>query len=116
MITLEQAKSLCHGDTLYHVINKNADGTPQRWRVSGKPKTWKTRPDEVKVPVKHGLYSNDYITHNDLRLVCLSEEDAAAMKAKLAPGDYGAMTCTKCGSVVYGGEERCMVCGVEFED
>lgn len=76
MITLEQAKELGHGTILYHVRNRNADGTPQRWRVNGKVKTWKTRPDEVRVPIKHGLYSFDYLTHNDLNLVCLSEEEA----------------------------------------
>ena len=75
-ITLEQAKSLQWRDTLYHVSNRNADGTPQRWRVNGKPKVWKTRPNEVKVPIKHGLYSYDYITERDLDLVCLSEEEA----------------------------------------
>ena len=118
MITLEQAKSLDYGDVLYHTIHKNADGTPQRWRVSGKPKTWKTRPDEVKVPVKHGLYNNDYITHHDLALVCLSEKDAAETVAMAKSVEFGEYLCTKCNSVVYGGEDRCPVCGVvlEFED
>jgi hypothetical protein len=36
MITLEQAKQLTQGTILYHAINRNADGTPQRWRVNGK--------------------------------------------------------------------------------
>ena len=71
MITLEQAKNLKYGQILHHAINENADGTPQRWRVNGKPKTWKTRPNEVKVPVKHGLYNYDYITENDLDIVSL---------------------------------------------
>ena len=70
-ITLEQAKALTIGTVLKHTINKNADGTPQRWRVNGKVKTWKTRPAEVKIPIKHGLYAYDYITENDLGLVSL---------------------------------------------
>jgi len=70
-ITLKQAKDLKVGDILHHHKNKNADGTPQRWKVNGKVKTWKTRPNEVKIPVKYGLYAYDYITHNDLDLVDL---------------------------------------------
>ena len=73
MITLAQAKALTHGTILHHMKNKNADGTPQRWRVNGKVKTWKTRPDEVKVPLKYGLYRYDYLTHNDLDMVELAE-------------------------------------------
>jgi hypothetical protein len=71
MITLEDAKNLKYGQILYHTKNKNADGTPQRWRVSGKAKLWKRSPEKVKVPVKNGLYRNDYITENDLDLVSL---------------------------------------------
>ena len=71
-ITLEQAKNLKYGDMLHHTTKTNADGTPQRWKVNGKPKVWKTRPAEVKVPIKHGLYSYDYITENDLHLVNMS--------------------------------------------
>jgi len=77
MITLEQAKNLTHGTILYHVTHRNADGSPQRWRVNGQPKTWKRSPDRVQVPIKHGLYSYDYLTENDLDLVCLDEEDAS---------------------------------------
>ena len=69
MVTLQEAKNLSYGDMLHHTINKNADGTPQRWRVNGKPKTWKTRPNEVKVPLKYGLYRFDYLTKTDLDLV-----------------------------------------------
>lgn len=76
MITLQDAKELRHGDMLYHVTNRNADKTPQRWRVNGKPKTWKRDPARVRVPIKHGLYSYDYLTEGELHLVCLSEEDA----------------------------------------
>ena len=71
-ITLEQAKALQYGDILHHVSDKNADGTPQRWRVNGKVKVWKTRPNEVKVPLKYGLYRYDYLTHNDLDMVNLA--------------------------------------------
>jgi hypothetical protein len=75
-ITLEQAKNLTWRDTLYHVKNRNADGTPQRWRVNGKVKTWKRSPERVQVPVKHGLRTFDYITETCLHLVELDEEKA----------------------------------------
>ena len=68
-ITLDQAKNLKFGQILHHTINKNADGTPQRWRVNGKIKTWKRSPDRVQVPVKYGLYGFGYVTENDLDLV-----------------------------------------------
>ena len=73
MITLEEAKHLSHGTILYHVKNRNSDGTAQRWRVNGKPKTWKTRPDEVRVPIKHGLYAYDYLDQDTLHLVSLTD-------------------------------------------
>ena len=76
MITLEQAKALKHGTILYHVNNRNADSTPQRWRVNGKVKTWKRDKGRIRVPLKHGLYDYDYLTQDDLNLVCLIESAA----------------------------------------
>ena len=72
MVTLEQAKNLKHGQILYHVSQKNADGTPQRWRVNGLPKTWKRSPNRVSVPLKHGLYDYEYLTEDSLSLVNLT--------------------------------------------
>jgi hypothetical protein len=61
-MNLEQIKTLSHGDILEHISVKNADGTPARCRVTGKLKLWKTRPEDFKLPVKHGLYESFYIT------------------------------------------------------
>ena len=72
MITLEQAKNLKHGDILHHMTNKNADGTPQRWRVNGMVKLWKRDPNRIQVPLKHGLYGYDYLTQDELNLVELA--------------------------------------------
>lgn len=55
ILTIERAKLLKYGDTLIHRSNNNADGTPMRARVNGKPQTWKTRTPDVRVPMKHGL-------------------------------------------------------------
>lgn len=82
MVTLSQAKKLGYGKTLYHSRNKNADGTAQRWRVSGKPKTWKRNKGKVRVPIKHGLYSNDYLDEHSLHLLKLKEPKYRKRKAK----------------------------------
>lgn len=65
MLTKEIICRLHYGQTLNHVKDKNADGTPLRCRVNGKCKTWKTRPEDFQLPVKHGLRTCFYITpHN----------------------------------------------------
>lgn len=49
----------------HHVDEKNSDGTPVRCRVNGACKTWKTRPDEFRLPVKYGLKTCFYITESN---------------------------------------------------
>lgn len=39
--------------------------TITRCRVSGGCQTWKTRPDEFRLPVKHGLYESGEITERN---------------------------------------------------
>ena|SRR3989304_4379202 len=73
MITINQAKQLRHGQILYHTENKNADGTPQRWRVNGKVKLWKRDSNRIEIPIKHGLYGYDYLTEHTLGCLCLNE-------------------------------------------
>lgn len=68
-MTLYEAKQLKIGQVLHHTINRNADGTPQRWRVNGAVKVWKRNPNRVRVPIKHGLYAYDYLTEDDLNLL-----------------------------------------------
>jgi hypothetical protein len=74
MISLQQAKNLKQGEILYHVKNKNADGTPQRWKLTSNPKTWKRTPGKIRIKVKFGLYHYDTITENDLHLVSMKED------------------------------------------
>lgn len=64
-ITLEQAKKLEKGMFVYQ--NK------LRWKVSGVPKTWKSDPNKVRVPIKHGLYTNGYLTEQNIHFVSLGE-------------------------------------------
>jgi hypothetical protein len=68
-ISLVEAKSLRYGTILFHTVNKNADGTPQRWVVNGKPRTWKKNPNRVEIPLKHGLRTCGVLTQDDLNLV-----------------------------------------------
>ncbi len=35
-------------------------GNVRDCRVSGRPKTWKTRPGHVRVPIKYGMYESSY--------------------------------------------------------
>ena len=58
MVTLKQAKVLSNSDWL---VRK--DGS--RWRVTS-VKTWKRKPSEVSVGLKHGLYTYDKIGRSDL--------------------------------------------------
>ena len=62
---LSEAKKLEYGMHVCHKQYRNADGTPQRFKVNGRPKTWKTRPDAVQVPLKRGLYEYLYMTQDD---------------------------------------------------
>lgn len=36
--------------------------TQTRVRVSGRCQTWKTRPEDFRLPFKHGLYTNGAVT------------------------------------------------------
>lgn len=67
MITKEQAISLRYRQNLEHTSVKNKNGSPARCRVNGKCQTWKTRPEEFKLPVKHDLKKCFYITQDNAK-------------------------------------------------
>ena len=77
MLTVMQAALLSHGNILYHQHLRNSDGTPLRARVNGIPKILKlkSRRGEFSVPLKHGLYDHGYLTHENAKDWCLTEED-----------------------------------------
>ena len=112
MITLDQLKALKHGDRVYFVqmyksvgsyldskgrivsVNAKTEGNKVRqFRVSGKVQTWKTRPNDVKVPVKYGMYDNAYIgTVADcepLERFYLTEEEAMIELPPVIKGRVG---------------------------
>lgn len=62
MITKDIAVAAHHRDIFHHTTEKGSDKQPVRCRVNGKCKTWKTRPDDFRLPVKHGLRTYFYIT------------------------------------------------------
>lgn len=65
----------------YHVTLKNSDGTAFRARANGACKTWKTRPNEFRVPIKHGLYDYGEITHRNAHEWTTEEPAHATKKA-----------------------------------
>ena len=65
MITKAIAMAATLGTIFYHASHTNADGTPTRCRVTGKCKTWKTRPDMFELPVKHGMFQAFYINERN---------------------------------------------------
>lgn len=58
MIDKQLAETLQTGKTLYYVTER---GKIIRVRVSGQIKTWTTRPEEFKLPVKYGMYESGYL-------------------------------------------------------
>lgn len=64
MITKEQATATTESGfylhTNFHALHPNG-AKCANWRRNGKTKTWVTRPDEFRIPVKYGLYAYDYI-------------------------------------------------------
>jgi len=51
-----------YGQIFFHKHARNRDKTAVRFRVSGRCKVWKTRPEEFRLPVKYGLSRSLAIT------------------------------------------------------
>ena len=67
-IKLWQAKNLKCGEVVYAIGYYNSDGTAQRFKVQGKPKTWKRNNERVEVTLKRGLKEIVLLTE-----LCLNE-------------------------------------------
>jgi hypothetical protein len=61
-----EALQLNRGCILLHRTLKNYDGTPQRFRVNGMVKTWRTMPERIQVPLKRGFSQFGYLTEQNL--------------------------------------------------
>lgn len=62
VITKDIALTLRPGQVLYHVTGKNKDKSALRARVNGRCIVWKQRPNDFKLPMKHGLRHCFYLT------------------------------------------------------
>lgn len=62
-VTREVCVSARYNQEFWFRDVRNADGAATRVRVCENCQTWKTRPDEFKLPVKYGHGQSFYITH-----------------------------------------------------
>lgn len=46
----------------------------ERWRRNGQTKLWKTRPNDFRIPIKHGLHAYSYLDQDNAHLFHLEEE------------------------------------------
>ncbi len=56
-MSAQEAMRLKYGDQLMFLDQHNHI---RECRISGNPKTWKTRPGHVRIPIKYGMYENSY--------------------------------------------------------
>lgn len=83
MITKEQALCLEHGKCILQVaeylqyshsprtsirVEESPLEKPRNWKVNGQVQTWVTRPNDFRVPLKHGLYRHGELTHENCHL------------------------------------------------
>lgn len=73
MIWTAQAKALRHGQTIYFIGEYDSNGQASKARVTGKVITWKTRPNDYRVPIKRGLYDSGYLTPSNAERFTLTE-------------------------------------------
>ena len=66
-MTLEQAKALKAGMIVYSTVKKNV-----RAKVTS-VKLWKTRPDNIEVHVKRGLYEYAVFNQDELELITVNQ-------------------------------------------
>jgi hypothetical protein len=74
MVDKQTAIDSKHGDFFY-CVNANHIS---RFRVTGKVKTWKTRPTEFRIPIKFGLYGSYEITDKNAHIFYSNVQTAIA--------------------------------------
>jgi len=83
----ELLKNIKKGDVLYHVSAKNADGTPQRFKVTS-IKTWKRRPEKMLIGLKRGLYEYWKVSEQEIIDKFIYPEVKANMRVKKVKNPY----------------------------
>lgn len=92
---------------------------PIQVRSSGKCQTWKTRPNDFKLPVKYGMYESSYITQDNAALFITEDEyqkrstqaDAVASVLKNNP-----TRCGMNGHVKAPLDPYCIHCGIPMSE
>lgn len=78
-LTVDEIKRLEHGSHVSFLAN---DGTIRNAKINGAPKVWKTRPNEVEIPLKHGMYEYARLdTAEALRRLCAIVSSADVTRA-----------------------------------
>jgi hypothetical protein len=78
-MNLEEAKKLSVGQIVYHIANRNADGTAMRGKVTS-IKLWVRKPERIVIKLKHGLY--DHVKFNETELYLLTLNDITTLTKK----------------------------------
>ena len=60
--------------TVFHFGPGCGPKRQERWRTNGQLKTWKTRPDEFRQPIKHGLRDYGYLDETNAHQFHLESE------------------------------------------
>lgn len=71
IMNIEEAKNLKPGQIIYHTQLKDCQGAKKKFTVTS-VKKWKTRPNEVEVRTKFGLYT--FLKFTDLELNQITTE------------------------------------------
>lgn len=75
MLTKADCVNARYGQTFRYLSGTYARSKElKQVRVSGKCQTWKTRPDDFKLPVKYGMYESLYITPENAAMFITEDE------------------------------------------
>lgn len=66
----------------------------EAWRRNGRTQTWKTRPEDFRVPIKHGLYAYSEITPRNAHMLHTAEDCPLAEPQRMADDGVASMEAT----------------------
>ena len=71
-MSIDEVKALSYGERVLvytGYFGRNRHSGIVHVKINGAPKTWKTRPDNVHVPIKYGLYEYETVKYEDGAMV-----------------------------------------------
>jgi hypothetical protein len=87
MVTKDDCVNAGYRDTFRYLAGTYSRSKDlKQVRVSGKCKTWKTRPDDFQLPVKYGMYESLYITPSNAAMFITEAEYEARKESAQAVG------------------------------